>query len=389
MKTDVKNENVKAPDQGDDRLSWRYQDKEYNESFKEWRKMKQNSIGFYFVEKPNQLTYQDKVGFIHDYPEAREANVFQRVITGLGLILMYRVIYDIFTMYFLPLILEFMGFNIHYTFFSGQRTGNETLLITYDLIVQTAGRLIPIAILVKHIQMPISVMLPTKIHNKPMFRFGVPAIILVTALCSFMLFFYEGLLSVLHITSVRAIMLPKSVGNIIYLIIVQIIIIPIASELSIHGVILQFTRQFGDGTALIITSLILTFVTYDITLLPFTFIISVVIGYFTIRTGSVKTAIVMRIAQRAYVYALYFIDHLIDESYNQTVIALFFFLTMVFGLAASVRFFCNHSDKFSLNLKERYMSVSSKILTAVTTIPLIAWFTLSFVVTVLNLNFKF
>lgn len=371
----------------DDKLSWRYQNKEYNESFKEWRKKKQHSIGFYFVEKPNQLTYQDKVGFIHDYPEAHETHAFRRVITIIGFILLYKVIFDIFSMYFLPVILESMGLDIHIAFFSGERYGDETFIIILDLITQIVGRILPIAILIRHIQMPFSLMLPCKISNKPMFWFGIPAMLLVTATCSIMSFFYEELLSLFNISTSRSLMVPKEADNLI-LFLVQLIVIAVVSELCTHGVFLQFTRQFGDGTALIITSIIYTVCTYDITMMPFTFITTLVIGYFTIRTGSVITAVTMRVVQRFFVYILYFLDYVVDDSYSGTLIAALFFFTIVLGLAGSVRFFCNYSDRFSIILKDRYMSTSSKVLTAASTIPLIIWFTLSFVVTILNLDFK-
>ncbi len=387
MSTDTETKNVKSAEVNDDKISWRYQDKEYNESFKEWRKQKQHSVGFYFVEKPNQLTYQDKVGFIHDYPEARETHAFRRVMTVLGLILLYRVIFDVFTMYFLPVILETIGFDIHVAFFSGERHGNETFLIILDTITQIVGRILPIAILIRHLQMPFSVMLPVKITNKPMFRFGIPSILLVTGVCSVMSFFYEALLSTVNISSSRSLMVPTETENMI-LFLVQMILVSIVSEFCIHGVFLQLTRQFGDGTALIVTSLIHAFTTYDITRMPFTFITTMVIGYFTIRTGSVITAITMRVIQRFFVYILYFLDYAVDDRYSNILIAAFFLAAIIVGLAGSIRFFCNYSDRFGILLKERYMSTSSKILTAVSSIPLIIWFTISFVVTILNLNFK-
>ncbi len=387
MNTNTETKDIRTAEANDDKINWRYQDKEYNESFKEWRKKKQNSIGFYFVEKPNQLTYQDKVGFIHDYPEAREAHAFRRVMTVLAFILLYRVIFDIFTMYFLPVILEAMGLNIHTAFFSGERYGDETFLIILDLITQIVGRILPITILIRHLQMPFSVMLPIKITNKPMFWFSIPAILLVTSTCSMMSFFYEELLSLFNISTSRSLMVPSEADNLI-LFLLQMILVSIVSELCIHGVFLQFTRQFGDGTALIITSLINAFVTYDITMMPFTFITSLVIGYFTIRTGSIITSVTMRVIQRFYVYILYFLDYIVDNGYSSTLIAAFFFFTIVIGLAGTVRFFCNYSDRFGIVLKDRYMSAPSKILTAATCIPLIIWFTLSFVVTILNLNFK-
>ncbi len=387
MITDTETKDTKTAETNDDKINWRYQNKEYNESFKEWRKQKQNSIGFYFVEKPNQLTYQDKVGFIHDYPEARESHAFKRVMTVIGFILLYRVVFDIFTMYFLPVFLEMMGCNIHTSFFSGERYGDETFLIVLDTITQIVGRILPIAILIRHIQMPFSVMLPTKITNKPMFHFCVPATLLVTSVCSMMSFFYEEILEGAGIIVSRSLMLPTEAENLI-LFIIQMILVSVVSELCIHGVFLQFTRQFGDGTALIITSLINAFCSYDITMMPFTFITTMVIGYFTIRTGSVITALTMRITQRSFVYILYYLDHIADDSYNGTLIAALIFFSLVIGLAGTVHFFCNYSDRFGILLKERYMSASSKILSAVTCIPLIVWFTISFVVTILNLNFK-
>ena len=123
-------------------------------------------------------------------------------------------------------------------------------------------------------------------------------------------------------------------------------------------------------------------------MMPFTFITTMVIGYFTIRTGSVVTALTMRIIQHCFVYMLYYLDYVADDSYSGTLIASLFFFSLVIGLAGTVRFFCNYSDRFGILLKERYMSASSKILSAVTCIPLIVWFTLSFVVTALNINFK-
>jgi len=385
--TDTEAKNTKTIETNDDRISWKYQDKEYNESFKEWRKQKQNSIGFYFVEKPNQLTYQDKVGFIHDYPEAREAHAFRRVMAVLGFILIYKVVFDIFSTYFLPVFLEMMGFDIHTAFFSGERHGNETFIIVLDIITQVVGRILPIAVLVKHLQMPFSVMLPLKITNKPMFRFSIPAILLVTGACSLMSYFYEELLSVFNISSSRSFLVPTETNNLI-LFLIQMLLVSIVSELCTHGVFLQFTRQFGDGTALIVTSIIYAVCTYDITMMPFSFVTTMVIGYFTIRTGSVLTAVAMRTVQRFFVYALYFLNYVTDDSYSGTLIAMLLFATIVIGLAGTIHFFCNYSDRFGITLKDRYMSASSKILTAASSIPLIIWFTLSFVITILNLNFK-
>ncbi len=387
MKTDTReksqgNEVVEA------HIDLRYQDKAYNESFKQWRKHKQDSIGFYFAEKPNQRVYQDGVGFIKDYPEAHETKAFHRVLTILGLILLYRVIFDTLSVYVVPYILEQLGFDIHFSFFSGIRYGNETLMITIDLISQIIGRVVPIAILIKHLEMPFSVMVPMKITNKPMFVFSMPAALLTAGCCGILSYFYEQVLSACHIDSSRSFLVPEHTDDIIYSFIVHVIIISLISEFCTHGVILQLTRQFGDGTALVITALITSASTYDITQFPYAAVTSLIIGYFTIRTGSVITALIMRIIIRMSTYTLYYLDYKTDPLYSDTLVIAFLFLIIMIGMIATVHFLCNHSDRFGMTIKPRYMSLGSKVLAASSSIPVIIWFTLTFLLTIRNLNLQ-
>lgn len=339
------------------------------------------------MENPNLHTYQDGVGYIRDYPEVHEVKAFSNVIHILGLILLYKVIFDTCCMFFIPLILEQHGFDIHYNFLSGQFTGNDTLLITHNLITKFLGRFFPLIILVYHLKMPFSVMLPVKISNKSMFKYMIPTTFLTTGVCLIMSYFYEQILSLCHISTERTVMIPEKTSDLIYLLIAEILIIPIISELGAHGIILQLTRQFGDGTALCITTIIMSAAEYDITLFPFNIVTSLVIGYFTIRTGSVLAAIVMRIIQTAYIYALYLMNNLIDSTHSEFIIKLFLFVTILIGFIMLIHILYFHSDKFNLNIKEGFMSTGRKILTAVTCVPLIIWFTIMFVITALNIKF--
>lgn len=386
VRADAKNHDV----QTDDGLKWRYQDKEYNEGFKKWRRKKQDSIGFYYVDKSDCITYQDRVGFIKDYPEPREAKAFQRVLAILGFVLIYRAAIDIISMYLIPPLLEKMGFDIYYSMFFKQRFGSRSIMIAVDLIPQILGRIVPTAILIKYLEMPVSVMLPTKVTNKPMFAFSVPVVLLVAGVCSVMSFFYNKLLTFCNIDATHADMaLSGADNNIIYIIFIQILIIPIISELCTHGVILQLVRQFGDGTALFITTIIITVSTYDITRAPFTVVTSLVIGYFIIRTGSVVTGVIMRIAFTIYAYVLSFLDYGISSDFSNTLVMLFILVTIFIGLVSVVFFLNKYSDSFAMTIKRGYMSFGRKILAAATSTPIIIWFTLTFLITTFNIKFNF
>ena len=372
------------PETDDDRLNLKYQDKEYNESYKQWRRENKDSLGFFFVEKPNRLTYQDSVGFIDEYPEVQEEITLRRAINVLGCILLFRAFFDIFSTYFLPYLLELAGINIRYDFFTGKIYGDDTLILTVQFISGIASMILPIGLLIKHLHMPPRVMLPVRITNKPMFAASIPIMLLICGVCSVMTTVYEQILEIFGINTERALFLPEEPSDMIYLIITQIIVIPAVSELCSRGVILQFTRQFGDGVALLITGLITAAVYYDITRVCFVFIAAVTIGYFTIRTGSVITAVIMRITMQLFAYSLYYLDYKLENDLPMT---LFLFITITVGFVYTVYFLYRHSDRFGMNLSSRYMTYNQKILAFFTSAPIIIWITTVFIMSLFNIRF--
>lgn len=384
MKTDIREKPLETQD---DRLSWRYQNKAYNESYKQWRRKKQDSVGFYFAENPARLTYQDGFGFIKSYPETREAKSMKKVLSLLGGVLLFRVFFDVFSMYILPYLLGLAGINISRDLFTNRIYGSDAVIITVRFVTETLSRLLPGLFLVMYCKMPFKVMLPTKVTNKPMFMVSVPVMLLVSGVCCVMSMLYELLLSAAGISAVHSLFLPQSASWAVYFVITQIVVIPFAIELCTRGIILQLTRQFGDGTALIISSLITAMLSYDITKFFFSFITSIIIGYFTIRTGSVLTAVVMRIVYRAYIYAFYFIYFKTDPEYSPALSAAFLLVTISIGLVFMIRFLYIHSDCFGMTMKTRYMSFGKKMLIIATNIPMIMWLTAVFILSMVNLSF--
>lgn len=372
------------PETGDDRLNLKYQDKEYNESYKQWRRENKDSLGFFYVENPNRITYQDSVGFINEYPEVQEEITMRRVINVLGCILLFRVFFDILFTYVLPHMLELAGVDIRYDIFTRTLYGDDTVILTVKFISGIVSMILPIGLLIKHLHMPFRVMLPLKITNKPMFAASIPIMLLICGVCTAMSTVYEQILGILKISAERSILIPEKASDIIYLIITQIIIIPIFSEISSRGVILQFTRQFGDGAALLITSFITAALYYDITRTCFMFIAAITIGYFTIRTGSVLTAIIMRITLHAFAYVIYFLNYTLD---NELAVILMLLITIAAGFIFTVIFLYRHSDSFGMNLSSRYMTYDQKLLAFLTSFPIIIWITAIFIISLFNIKF--
>ena len=372
------------PETDDDSLKLKYQDKEYNASYKQWRRENKDSMGFFYVETPNRITYQDSVGFINDYPEVQEEISMRRVINVLGLILLFKSFFDVFSIYFLPHLLNLAGVNIRYDFFAGKLYGSDTVILTVKFISSIVSLALPIGLLAKRLHMPLRIMLPLKINNRPMFAASVPIMLLICGVCSAMSTVYEQILGALRISTERSMLIPEKPSDMVYLIITQMILVPAASELCSRGVLLQVTRQFGDGSALLITGFVTAALYYDITGICFAFIAAVTIGYFTIRTGSVITAIVMRITMQFFIYVMYYLDYKQD---NELVVMLFLFAAIMTGIVFTSIFLYKHSDIFGIDLLSRYMTYDKKILAFLTSSPIIIWLTIVFIVSIFNIKF--
>ena len=113
----------------DDRLNWRYQDKTYNEMFKAWRKQRKDSIGFYYVSNPNELTYLDGYGFVTDYPEAAERNALRQVMNVVGVTMIILGVIDLLYKFAVPNLLSVFGADMYYDKYAKTFYGNEWLIL--------------------------------------------------------------------------------------------------------------------------------------------------------------------------------------------------------------------------------------------------------------------
>lgn len=378
MKTSIR----EHTENGEDRLNWRYQDKSYNESYKQWRKRNKDSTGFYFAENPNQLTYQDGVGFIKDAPEVHEAKAMRRTLSVLGAVLLFRVFFDVFSVYILPRLLNAMGFDISYDIFTDKLYGSENLLITVKFITEALSVMIPAVMLMAGFKLPFKVMLPMRVGNKPMFKVCVPVTLLIGGVCCCMSVIF---LKVFHMPNpFEQIQFPTAGFGWVYVIITHIIIIPVISELCSGGIILQLMRQFGDGIALVLTSFISAAFCYDFSQFLFYFTAVIMIRYFTIRTGSVLAGALMRLVLSVYIFGLLFIGYIAGDR-GRIFGILYLFATLIIGLFFTIRFLYRHSDCFGITMKPRYMPFGKKMIHISTSIPVILWITAAMIITMIDL----
>ncbi len=375
-------------DTAGDSLNWRYQDKNYNELFKKWRMQSKDSMGFYYAGNPNELTYRDGYGFVKNYPEAVESKALRNVSGLIGITMLLVSILDIMSYYVIPPLLARFGVNIYYDFFANQYFGSDWAIIALKSTVGILRRLLPLLYCYKRLNMPFKVMMPVKVTNKPLFKSAVPMMLAVVGICTIMSFFGSELLGLIHIEQEEWVWLPKSGAALAVFLVIEIVIIPLISEFYTRGAVMQLMRQFGDGAAILFTAALSAITTYNIHYFGYVFVCAVVIGYFTVRTGSVITGALMRSTSRFVTYGICIANAYLDESISSVITAAILFLSIMIGLVSSVAFMIKHSDSFGMKFQERYLAFSERCMTAGTSVPVIVSLTVIFIMTVLRINIR-
>lgn len=371
----------------DDRLNWRYQDKAYNEMFKAWRRQRKDSIGFYYVSKPNELTYLDGYGFVTDYPEAAERNALRKVMNVIGVTMMILGVIDLLYKYAVPNVLAAFGADIYFDKYTKTFYGDEWLILAIDTFFSVIKRLIPLLYVYKKMQMPIKVMIPTRITNRTLFKYAVPVMLFTAGCCTAASGVYERILHFVGIEKDKLFDMPDSKAVLVLFLIVHIILIPIISEMHTRGALLQLLRQFGDGFAIVVTALLTSLISYNISTFCYIFVVSLVIGYFTVRTGSVITAILMRITAAAVSYGVFMADELVSDENSGLVVMILMLIILGVGLVSFVKLLLNYSNNFSLNFKGRYLSFSDKCGITASSIPVVIGLTIIIIHTIINISF--
>lgn len=366
--------------------SVRHLDKQYSGSYRRWRLENKGGYGFFYHDIRNEYTYQDGKGFIRDVPEYSERCAMQNVNRLISCIMLFYLLFNTLSVYIIPSLLSSaFGLNIGVDLTKNAYYGDETTVIIYRYITSIFKRVIVIALIGLITGMPLKVMVPIKTSNKPLFGTAIPSALLVAATGSVMMIPMKNLFSYMHAGLNLNLTITTNTSNMTALIILSVIITPIISEIFVHGACLQLLRQFGDGYALMITGIITAITCDDIRLFLYFFMISVVIGYFTLRTGSVLTAIFMRMTVSGFFYIQSFLGTMADERMSAIYVTAFVLVCIVIGMIVVVRFMIVNNHKISLPLKATYLTPYDKMMSFFTTPSVILWLAASFAVMICSI----
>lgn len=364
------------------------QDKEYNDSYYKWRSDSDNPFCFRFVNNTKEHVYIDGKGFVEQNPKKIEREALSKYAFLLGGILSLYFTIELFGEGLLCLIFTLFGGDVKWSIVSGVSGGGEFLRILNQVITGTLKRIIPIMVLMKATKIPWINAVPVKVVHSQPYKSAAPFAMVMVAVVTFLNAMYMNVLSFINITETTGpFYFPSSASGQFVMVLTDLLLIPIVSEICLRGVLMQSLRQYGDAFALLMTSLIASFMTHDITQSCSIFIMSLCIGYFVLETGSVKTGIIMRVTYRIIMYIQFLFPYFIPSEWLALVHSCYLLTMVLAGLVWLIIVNSGKRDFIMLKMNKTYLSVKEKIQCMFTSQTMVLWLVFTYILTLSQLRF--
>ncbi len=277
----------------------------YRTAYQKWRRMEKNRYAFRCKKHPKEATFSESKAVVTETPAQIEQGVLNRIGYLIGcLLIMYLVVENVLDK-LIVLVLNAMGFHVAMPFWGSAIYGDETAVFISVLIVSVLKYLLPALLLQLVLRMPLRVSLPMRVAKADTLLFGIVLIMMVSAgLGMFLVSSSDELEKYKLICNAVGMENHRMVLYMLF----TIFAIPIMSELLLHGALFQLLRQFGDGFAMIVVSLLVACLMHNFQDSLRAGLVTFIISYFVLRSGSFLTAILLHIVHEIYMFALFYIE---------------------------------------------------------------------------------
>lgn len=358
----------------------------FNETYRKWRK--DSPFGFNFVKDTNLLVYIDGKGFVNDPPEKAEKKFLSRNMYIIGFALCVYFILESLLPFLAAYIMNLFGYNISNDFIFGIMNATSVQYTAISAIVAIIKISVPIFLLCFIRKTPLSVIFPVKITNRKAARISIPIILMVCGVALAGSFFWGLSLNIFSIdTSPAAVKLGDNIFSAAISSVAYIVIFPVLKELFLRGAIMQTLRQFGDGFALIFTSIISALLRHDISHMWFVLLTSFCIGYITLCTGSVVCGI---FADMFFSLVVYFISTLLNFLPHDVFMITVAIIILSFVVLGFFLFFILSQKQENIMLyrfHKSYMALNDKLTVALMTPTMLLWIVSCFVFMTISARF--
>lgn len=368
-------------------VKYKNQDKDYNDAYRKWQSESRIFLGHADPDNPNEIIYKDGVGIIAEDRTAAERRSLVYVHSVIMWAVVFYLVIELCFTSVLPPVLGMLGSPVGTDSITGLMYGNDVMVIILMYIGETVKRLIPFMMVKKALNMPINIALPMKIYDREAFGLAVPAALMCFPLLSAFSGLFVKLLSIVGILPYNNIVphMNTQAGT-AAAIFISVIYIPIISELLMRGMILHSLRQFGDAYAILISAIISTLCAHNLTQMCYVFISAVIIGHFALRTGSMVTAVIMRVIFKMGASAAWYAERFLSAEKNILFIGILFTVCITIGLISIFRFISSSRKEIGLMAIQTELTLKEKFLGALFCPPSLLFLSLSTALMIIMLN---
>lgn len=347
---------------------------DYHKEFSEWRTRKDNPYGYSFVHDVREHTYVDGEGYFQKKADVAEKNALIKCLGLLGGTMLAMLFIDaVISFVFYKLYNDSSVFAVHYSQVEDSRSWLSPVYAALFGAATTLKYIAGLWIFLHFSKLPRKVAIPLPKDAK-VSKSGIYLILVIMVMgkmgnyllnvifgwmnmdCVFMLGFHN----------------PDSVlADAIY-VFFNCVLVGVFSEFLFRGAIMQMFRQFGDTYALIISVIAFSFTYYDVSSICYASLLAAVLGLFTLKTGSIKTAVLMRIVESISSYA---VSCVILDNYSNgriVIVCIYAFIVIVAAFVFA-RLMCNGKLNFRMRNDSSEIDNGAKLRLFVTNTSITLW----------------
>lgn len=354
--------------------SYQNQSGEYNRVYSKWRADEKNQYAYRFVHDVRENSYVAGEGFLDKRADTAESVALYKCLGLLGVVMLVILGLDVLLFFISSQISQYFTAAAVYRsniYDVQSEISIGEMMIFY--VINIIKYVIAFIILKVFTKIPMKVALPRQHCDWRLLVNSICLMMMIMIIGRIGGYLLSNLLKLIHIDSVYTYMfIGGNFQETIISMFFTVIVFPVLCEMLFRGIILQLFRQFGDSFAILISSVVCAFTYYDFGYILYALFCSVVLGIFTIRTGSVKVSILMHIIASAG-QCLFTLLEISEGEYVRIYQILLCVIIIAIALTSYIRITRTGSFSFNIGGTKSEMVFSKKIKAIITTGSMVVW----------------
>lgn len=343
----------------------------YKNNFKKWRKAKDNPFAFNFEINKKESVFSDSRGFENRSKTETEKKVLGNIMRAAGIAMLISIVFYTVVNKLVIYLLECLGFDIHTTFFSPSIYGSGKEIVIVMIAVSFAALFIPTVYLHKKFKMPVNAGIMRTVNDSAEIIGSIGAALIACTISCLPSAYSSNSRDIYnYFESVETDVSVWGQTEFVFYVIFDIIILSFITEFLLRGAIFSALRQFGDVIAIFITTVMSGLLTRNFLEIPSAILISIVASIGMLRSGTIFSALMVRVVFKMYQLALIIIE---ANSDSQVFIQRNLFMVVVFltgiAITAAVMFTGGRKNKRYLIKYHSELSLRKQLRYAIGTFP--------------------